>query len=88
MSDRMRIWIDDLSMSTVGSRKQVLIELATSVTTAAAEFWEHGLQLASQIVVVCSHRGTAKTAAKQLKLRGIDVQPVLQAAYLGVDQGM
>eukprot|EP00959_Pyramimonas_sp_CCMP1952_P252587 5277426-Pyramimonas_sp.AAC.1 len=75
-------------MSAVGSRKQVQIELVTSVVSTAAKFKEHGLQLATKRVVLCSDHGTAKVAVQQLKLRGVEVQPVLQAADLGVDQGM
>eukprot|EP00959_Pyramimonas_sp_CCMP1952_P352533 7386016-Pyramimonas_sp.AAC.1 len=86
MSERMRIWIDDLCLSTIGSQKQVGIELTTSVASTAAGFQEQGLQLVSKFVAMCSYHAVATSDLKKLKQSDMEVQATLQASYLGMDQ--
>eukprot|EP00959_Pyramimonas_sp_CCMP1952_P302879 6336958-Pyramimonas_sp.AAC.1 len=66
MSERMKLWIDDLRMSSVGSERQVQVELAPSMARARSTFAEHGLQLASKSVILCSENMIARAVARQL----------------------
>eukprot|EP00959_Pyramimonas_sp_CCMP1952_P172417 3602581-Pyramimonas_sp.AAC.1 len=53
-----------------------------------AFFQAEDLTLADKSAVLCSSHRVARQVSARLKKIGIPIKPVLQAAYLGVDQGV
>eukprot|EP00959_Pyramimonas_sp_CCMP1952_P042791 895112-Pyramimonas_sp.AAC.1 len=71
----------------MGSQRRVEHALAKSIDDLTDLFSQEFLTLASNSVVLCSVHRVAKQVAQTLKVKGIVVEPVLQASYLGVDTG-
>eukprot|EP00959_Pyramimonas_sp_CCMP1952_P149949 3137809-Pyramimonas_sp.AAC.1 len=82
-----RLWIDDLSLSAVGSPLAVEDALVNGITAVSDALIEESLELAPKSVVICSDMETAREVVRRLRRRGITAQITKQAPYLGVDLG-
>eukprot|EP00959_Pyramimonas_sp_CCMP1952_P431118 9029148-Pyramimonas_sp.AAC.1 len=82
-----RLWIDDLSQVTRGSRRQVRVNLVKCITDTAEGFHGQGLKIASKSVVVCSHYSDAVDVVKALRRKGIHMTAARSCVYLGADLG-
>eukprot|EP00959_Pyramimonas_sp_CCMP1952_P343634 7198215-Pyramimonas_sp.AAC.1 len=83
----MRLWIDDLSQSLASSRRTIRKVMVQVLHQTAQLLDKDGLKVAAKSVVLCSKFQDAKFISSRLKMKGIDVIPVLQTAHLGLDMG-
>eukprot|EP00959_Pyramimonas_sp_CCMP1952_P367125 7689483-Pyramimonas_sp.AAC.1 len=70
-----------------GSR-QVIREVMVRVLHQTSQLLDaDGLKIAAKSVILCSKLQDAKFISAKLKAKGVEVIPVLQTAYLGIDMG-
>eukprot|EP00959_Pyramimonas_sp_CCMP1952_P412539 8644833-Pyramimonas_sp.AAC.1 len=82
-----RLWIDDISQTTMGSESQVKKDLVQCVAATARGLHSQGLKVASKSTVVCTKLSLARDVVRTLRLRGITMTAARSTSYLGVDLG-
>eukprot|EP00959_Pyramimonas_sp_CCMP1952_P188037 3931856-Pyramimonas_sp.AAC.1 len=80
-----RLWLDDLSLSTKGSHRQIRKDMGKCLSDTAVALKAQGLRIASEPAIACSHHPDAVAISKALRRKGIMVHAVLQCSYLGID---
>eukprot|EP00959_Pyramimonas_sp_CCMP1952_P101594 2125629-Pyramimonas_sp.AAC.1 len=66
-----RLWIDDLSMRSVGSRRQVRLTMVKGICSAAKYMKSQDLTISPKSTVTCSHSVDTKAVVQQLRRKGI-----------------
>ena len=82
-----RLWIDNLSQSTKGSRPEVIKNLTRCLVGTAKGLHQQKLKIASKSVITCSNYGDAKKIARTLKLKNIVMTASRSTMLLGADLG-
>eukprot|EP00959_Pyramimonas_sp_CCMP1952_P121386 2538384-Pyramimonas_sp.AAC.1 len=83
-----RLWIDVLDVSIVGSEQTVAAELKSCVRDAHDFFSRRGADPCHQECGPVLQCVIARRVPAQLREVGISFKLVLQAAYLGIHQGL
>eukprot|EP00959_Pyramimonas_sp_CCMP1952_P405568 8500120-Pyramimonas_sp.AAC.1 len=65
----MRIWVDDLTVYTTGTRAHVRSRLYRGILDTCQTLQEHGLPVATKSVILTSRPSDAKFVVRQLRRR-------------------
>eukprot|EP00959_Pyramimonas_sp_CCMP1952_P078044 1631432-Pyramimonas_sp.AAC.1 len=78
-----RIWVDDLSVSSVGTRQSVVDAVSKGIIDFGSGMQKAGLQISPKSVVVCSQLEDARRIAQVAKQHGFAAQAASHGTCLG-----